>query len=167
MSMRYTRNMVHLHFGTQCSLLTRIPGPVVRLSPTEVAFSDLSATQEIFRIGGNFNKSRWYQLLTQKGVKNLFNTNDPKFHTQRRRLLAGPISDTALRPMEPVIKQKAEYAIRRMRGNTERDGVVDVYKWWVCMAGDIVGELSFGRPFGLLDDKVNPHILFRTITCSV
>lgn len=32
-------------------------------------------------------------------------------------------------------------------------GVADVFKWWMFMATDIIGELSFGRSFDMLEIK--------------
>lgn len=30
-------------------------------------------------------------------------------------------------------------------------GAVDVYKWWMFMATDVIGELSFGESFRMLE----------------
>jgi hypothetical protein len=39
-----------------------------------------------------------------------------------------------------------------MREQMDTNGVVDVYKWWVFMSTDIIGELSFGESFELLEN---------------
>lgn len=41
-------------------------------------------------------------------------------------------------------------------------GVADVFKWWTFMATDIIGELSFGESFRMLEHgKVNFSAVFR------
>ena len=37
-------------------------GPVVRIAPYEVAFSDLETHHQIHKIGSQFTKSKWYQV---------------------------------------------------------------------------------------------------------
>ncbi|GES65493.1 cytochrome P450 [Aspergillus terreus] len=86
-----------------------------------------------------------------QGVQNLFNTNDPQFHGRHRRLLSMPMSDTSLRCVEPLVNSKIHFTIQRMNDDIERAGVVDIYKWWILMASDIIGELSFGESLGLLE----------------
>lgn len=38
-----------------------------------------------------------------------------------------------------------------MRNELETRGVADVFKWWFFMATDIIGELSFGESFRILE----------------
>lgn len=125
--------------------------PLVRLSPGEVAVSDISAVREIHRVGGKYMKSPWYQTLTPKGVQNLFNTNDPQFHSRHRRLLSMPMSDSSLRVVEPLVDSRIQLTIHRMKDDMERAGVVNIHKWWILMTSDIIGELSFGESLGLLE----------------
>lgn len=42
-------------------------------------------------------------------------------------------------------------AISRMAEETRSRGVADVFKWWLFMATDIIGELSFGESFRMLE----------------
>jgi len=38
-----------------------------------------------------------------------------------------------------------------MSGELKSRGVMDVFKWWFYMATDVIGELSFGESFRMLD----------------
>lgn len=42
-------------------------------------------------------------------------------------------------------------AISRIAEEMERRGAADVFKWWLFMATDIIGELSFGDSFRMLE----------------
>ncbi|GIJ92439.1 hypothetical protein Asppvi_011421 [Aspergillus pseudoviridinutans] len=127
------------------------PGPVVRVGPNEVDISDHTAAKEIHRVGSHFMKSEFYRHLTRYDVQNLFNSSDPKFHGERRRLLSSPLSASSLRRMEPLIETRVRLAIRRIQEEMEARGTVDVYKWWIFMATDIIGQLCFGDSFHMLE----------------
>ena len=85
------------------------------------------------------------------GGTNVFNIIDPKEHGLRRRLLSSPISDSALRSMESIINDKVSLAIHKMKEEMEMRGVADVFKWWMFMASDVIGQLSFGSSFQMLE----------------
>jgi cytochrome P450 len=96
-------------------------------------------------------KSEFYRHLTRYDIQNLFNSSDPKFHGERRRLLSSPLSASSLKHMEPLIEARVRLAIRRIQEEMEARGTVDVYKWWIFMATDIIGELCFGDSFHMLE----------------
>ena len=81
----------------------------------------------------------------------MFTTGDPHFHSARRRLLASPISDSSLTRMEPIILSRVQMAIDRIAEEMGKRGVADVFKWWLFMATDVIGELSFGESFRMLE----------------
>ncbi|KAL2831535.1 putative cytochrome P450 [Aspergillus cavernicola] len=126
-------------------------GPVVRVGPNEVDISEHTTAKEIHRVGSHFMKPEFYRHLTRYDLQNLFNTSDPKFHRERRRLLSSPMSASSLKRMEPLIRLRVRLAIRRIQEEMETRGTADVYKWWMFMATDIIGELCFGDSFRMLE----------------
>lgn len=127
------------------------PGPLVRVSPNEVVLSDLQTTKEIHRIGTSFRKSDWYSKLTTTLEHNIFSLVDPKAHQERRRLLSHPLSEGSLRELEPVVLENVELAIHRIQEHMDTDGSADLLKWFFFMATDIIGQLSFGESFRMLE----------------
>lgn len=128
-------------------------GPIVRITPTEVDVSCIRSAREIHRIASPFRKSPWYRLLTRKDGENVFSTTDPEYHRRHRRLLSSPLSDANLRAlMEPLVRGRIELAISRMAGEARSPrGVMDIAKWFFFMATDVIGELSFGDSFEMLE----------------
>ncbi|KAF4211746.1 hypothetical protein CNMCM8980_001818 [Aspergillus fumigatiaffinis] len=126
-------------------------GPVIRVSPNQVDISSHAMAKEIHSIGSTFVKSQFYRHLTRYDVQNLFNTSDPKFHGQRRRLLASPMSNSSIKLLEPAITAHVHLAIYRIEEEMGVRGAADVYKWWMFMATDIIGELCFGDSFRMLE----------------
>ncbi|KAB8235967.1 cytochrome P450 [Aspergillus alliaceus] len=107
--------------------------------------------REIHRIGSGFLKSPWYTLLNRKDTQSIFTTTDPKFHNAHRRLLSSPMSELSLKSMEPLIESRVRLTIQKMQEEMKARGVADVYKWWFFMATDIIGELTFGDSFHMLE----------------
>lgn len=122
----------------------------MRTSPHEADISDPTAAHTIYRIKGEFLKSPWYDSLVL-GVPNVFNATDPNVHRRRRRLLSQPLSESGLRSLIPIIDGKIQKAIDKMAWEMNERGAADMYKWWLFMATDIIGALSFGDCFQMLD----------------
>ncbi|KAK7947105.1 Cytochrome P450 monooxygenase azaI [Apiospora aurea] len=146
---------LHAKYGQHCNPERAAIGlfssrPIVRTTPHEADVSDPAAVQAIYRIKGEFLKSPWYDSLAL-GAPNVFNATDPIVHRRRRRLLSQPLSDTGLRGLIPVIDGKIQKAIDRMAWEMKDRGAADMYKWWLFMATDIIGALSFGDCFRMLD----------------
>ncbi|KAH8424752.1 cytochrome P450 [Aspergillus melleus] len=126
-------------------------GPVVRIAPNEVDICDVGAAKEIHKTGGRFMKSEWYRLLIPRPFENVFSTPDPHLHSSRRRLLASPLSDSSLSRFETQIRDMVQLAVDQMSREMKAKGAVDVFKWWLFIATDIIGELSFGESFRMLE----------------
>ncbi|XXG96360.1 hypothetical protein Hte_002642 [Hypoxylon texense] len=127
-------------------------GPIVRISPKEVSVAEPSATQQIYAVKGEFLKSPWYKDLIP-GLDNVFSTIDVNYHRRHRRLLASEMSESGLVSHRPVVESKVRLAIQRMAEEMEERGVADVYRWALYMATDVIGELSFGSSFRMLETK--------------
>lgn len=58
--------------------------------------------------------------------------------------------------MEPIINQRIYMTIARIEEEMNNTGCADIFKWWTFMATDVIGELSFGESFRMLElGKVN------------
>jgi cytochrome P450 len=115
--------------------------------------------KEIHKTNSRFLKTVFYRNLASGAVHTVFSTRDTKFHSVHRRLLASPISDSSLTRFEPLIADRINLTVSKIKQELESRGVADVFKWWFFMATDIIGELSFGDSFGMLEaGKVCGHI---------
>ncbi|KAF7949818.1 uncharacterized protein EAE97_003327 [Botrytis byssoidea] len=146
-------------FGHAYTLLTRA-GSIVRVSPTEVHISDIAATKKIHNIKSSFIKSPWYRSFTPPTVLNVFNTSDVELHRHLRRLLSSPMSESSLKHVEVFIRRNVDLAVKGITEEMSQRGAADVFKWWMFMATDVIGELSFGESFKMLEfGKKNQYIL--------
>jgi len=128
-------------------------GPLVRISPQEVAVFDTEAFRQIHAVSGGYTKGGFYTKLTNFPVHSVFTLRDAKEHGVRRRLFAKGFSKTYLREhWEGVVRDKVQFATNRIAGDAgAHNGKVDVFKWWSLMGADIIGCLCFGETFGLLE----------------
>ncbi|OQD87454.1 hypothetical protein PENSOL_c077G04033 [Penicillium solitum] len=135
-------------------------GPIVRTGPNRVDICSIDAVKEIHKTNSRFLKSPWYRTLVPNNMESVFSTTDPNFHSARRRLLASPISDTSLHQHEGLITGRVKMTICRMAEEIQTRGATDIFKWWLFMATDIIGELSFGESFRMLEaGKKSQYIL--------
>ncbi|KAF1948805.1 cytochrome P450 monooxygenase-like protein [Byssothecium circinans] len=132
--------------------LHRTYGPIVRLSPTEVAVADLTAFKEIHKIGSKYLKSDWYERLANFPKKGIFTMIDPKEYASRRKLLSGSFSKTYLvSHWEDMVREKCRLCVEKIGERARTDGKADVYDWWMLLASDVTCHLAFGESFGMLE----------------
>ena len=152
MFITFTRNTVSLEVNKlYLKLMWLFSGPVVRVTPDEVDICDVGAAREIHKIGAKYYKAPFYRTLGPPVAQNLFTATDPKFHSGRRRVLAPFFAESSISKMEPVISERINLAIGRIGTELSSRGSADVFKWWTLMAIDIMGELSFGQSFNMLE----------------
>lgn len=125
----------------------RQSGPVVRITPTWVDTMNPEDALTIHRIKNEFPKSPWYNPTD---VRNVFSIEDVDVHRRWRRLLSHPLSESALKDVLSQVESNVRFAIDQIGREMETRGVADVYKWWMCLASDVIGELTFGESFGML-----------------
>ena len=138
-------------------------GPIVRVRPNEVSVADLQAARDIHRIGTPFLKTDFYKRLTgNQPLPRTFTFVDPKQHGARRRLLATPMSESSLKTVEPTVNNNIAKTIAGIAKEMELQGSADVCKWFLYMATDVIGELSFAESFRMLDQQ-KPNQYFHDL----
>lgn len=106
--------------------------------------------KQVYNIREAFRKSRFYTDVTVTASETVFNTSDPVYNRRLRRLLGGPMSESALRNVEPTVTAHVDHAMHRIGEEMKDRGAADVLKWWTFMATDIIGQLTFGESFRML-----------------
>jgi benzoate 4-monooxygenase len=88
--------------------------------------------------------------------RGLFNTRDRAEHTRKRKIVSHTFSVKSISQFEPYIQQNLELFIQQWDNLCEKPSTVDGYasldclKWFNYLAFDIIGDLAFGAPFGML-----------------
>ncbi|KAB2578929.1 Cytochrome p450 protein [Lasiodiplodia theobromae] len=132
-------------------------GEVVRLAPDQVSFTSVEAWKDIYghKVGGKGGMSKDLRFYgpDSAGFNGIIRANDED-HTRQRRLLAHAFSDKALREQEPMLNKYVSLLVEKL-GDVARmpDGSVDMVRMLNYTTFDIMGDLAFGEPLGLLEQS--------------
>jgi hypothetical protein len=118
-------------------------GPVVRISPYEVAFNSASAFKTIYGFKGSggvskdevnaerkegkemYRKDRSHYILPINNVDHLVSAVDPAVHARQRRLLSFAFSEKALKEQEGLIKGYVETLVQKLSEICQKDSAGD------------------------------------------
>nr|BED42915.1 cytochrome P450 monooxygenase [Trametes versicolor] len=143
-------------------------GPFVRLAPNHLSISDPAALAVVYGHGTGTLKSDFYDAFVsvQRG---LFSTRSRPEHARKRKIVAHIFSQKSVLEFEPHVRENLSKLFRQwdmlceggakgLSGNEGeggwqgREGRVwyDCLPWYNYLAFDIIGDLAFGAPFGML-----------------
>lgn len=143
-------------------------GPVVRIAPGHLSFTDPRAWKDIYghlvahRSGAQeMSKTRTFNAVLDDIPTSILNA-DREEHGRLRRALAHGFSDTSMRQQEPIIAKYVNLLLRRL--GQECDGgarALNAEAWYNWTTFDITGDLIFGQTFGCLEGTdYHPWIAF-------
>jgi cytochrome P450 len=133
-------------------------GPIVRISPHELAFSDPQAWKDIYGHRGagqeEFPKyAKFYRPLGNM-PPSIISVASREEHGLIRRQVAHGFSDRSLRGQEPIIGAYVNLLIKRLHANAEGGTEpLNMRNWLNWATFDIIGDLGFGSSFGCLESS--------------
>ncbi|KAB5539232.1 averantin oxidoreductase [Coniochaeta sp. 2T2.1] len=133
-------------------------GPIVRLMPNELAFTDPQAWKDIYghRQGHpQFHKDPIHVGSVEDipGSTTLTMADDSN-HARQRRALAHAFSQKALLEQESIIRGYVDLLIEKLKPYAKSGEPVNLCDWLNFTTFDIIGDMAFGEPFGCLKDGV-------------
>ncbi|EXJ81947.1 hypothetical protein A1O1_08014 [Capronia coronata CBS 617.96] len=157
------------YFPQHCEkLFAKYNTDVLRVAPDQLVFNDPQALKDIPGRSDVYRGNFALRVIGFAGT-NVSNIRDPGEHRRKRRLMAPGFSNVALAEQEPIltvpIVDKLIKKITEVEG-----GVVNLSDYFDCVTGDIIGALSFGANFGMLDQlEKHPflHVLPNVLRLSV
>ncbi|KAK5199224.1 hypothetical protein LTR92_001698 [Exophiala xenobiotica] len=132
-------------------------GKVVRIQPNHVSIADDSAINTIYGHGNGFLKSEYYDAFVSIR-RGLFNTRDRAEHTRKRKVVSHTFSAKSIGQFEQYIHANLELFVQKWTklSDTRKNpstafASIDALHWFNYLAFDIIGDLAFGAPFGMLE----------------
>ncbi|MCJ1388045.1 hypothetical protein MMC18_000889 [Xylographa bjoerkii] len=131
-------------------------GTLVRIQPDHVSIADADAIPIIYGHGNGFLKSHYYDAFVsiQRG---LFNTRDRAEHTRKRKTVSHTFSTKSIGQFEQYMHHNLEELVKQWDrlsstaiGAGQKYADIDSLHWFNYLAFDIIGDLAFGAPFGML-----------------
>ncbi|KAM4066854.1 cytochrome p450 [Hirsutella rhossiliensis] len=133
-------------------------GKIVRIQPNHFSIADVEAIQAIYGHGNGFLKSDYYDAFVSTTHRSIFNTRDRGEHTRKRRAVAHIFSARSISQFEQYIYANIEIFVRKWNYLYDRHQTdakakyicVNALPWFNYLSFDIIGDLAFGAPFGML-----------------
>ncbi|KDR80199.1 hypothetical protein GALMADRAFT_242488 [Galerina marginata CBS 339.88] len=142
-------------------------GPIVRIAPNHVSIAEPDALSVVYAHGNGALKSEFYDAFVsiRRGV---FNTRDRHEHARKRKIISHIFSQKSVVEFEPQIRVYVQMLINQwdrlydmaLKGSSGPEGEgwkgeggrlwLDCLTWANYLAFDIVGDLAFGAPFGMI-----------------
>ncbi|KAL1637459.1 hypothetical protein SLS56_000597 [Neofusicoccum ribis] len=145
----------------QTSALHSRYGHVVRVSPNELSYTSSAAWKDIYGANGSLGgrslpKDALANPAPPTGAAALINVADDAQHRRQRRLFAPAFSERALKEQEALLGRHAGALVAQLSrrccdgddASALATNVVDLLNW---TSFDIMGDLAFGAPLGLLE----------------
>ncbi|KAH8808644.1 cytochrome P450 monooxygenase-like protein [Xylogone sp. PMI_703] len=130
-------------------------GPIVRVGPSEVSILDPEAVQATLGVRSRCVKSAWYDMGLPH--RSLHTVRDRAVHDKRRRIWDKGFSAKALRDFEG--RQRAHAYVLLNQLSKRLDSPIDVSQWFNYYSFDVMGDLAFGKSFGMLENgKTHPAL---------
>lgn len=121
----------------------------------------------VYAHGNGSLKTSFYDAFVASKNRGLFNTRDRAEHTRKRKIVSHTFAPKSVREFEPYIHNTVQGLLRKWdeiceraakspTANGARDSlkgwaIVESLDWFNALAFDIIGDLAFGAPFGMID----------------
>ncbi|KAI0146265.1 cytochrome P450 [Xylariaceae sp. FL1272] len=147
--------------GTQVTWMEKLHakyGPLVRYSPNDLSFADQDgsawkAILEHKKGGQEFPKAREWFVTPANGIYGINSAPAHKDHRRFRKVFAPAFSDRALKQQEPIFRKYVDILMSKLSATATQSRAIDIVKMFQFTTFDIMGELTFGEPLGLLKDN--------------
>ena len=142
-------------------------GDFVRYGPNTLSINNPAALKAIYGHRSNVRKSDFYlSFPALPGAVSTHTAIDLKVHGRKRRVMSHAFSDAALKGVEDFVLEHVSNYINALTGRfnrstTSKEASVlhsgsawsepkNISKWSTYLGFDVMGDLSFGRGFGML-----------------
>ncbi|KAL8715282.1 MAG: hypothetical protein Q9220_001240 [cf. Caloplaca sp. 1 TL-2023] len=131
-------------------------GPVVRLGPNELSFSNRSCLKELYLKGSKFPKSGRYDgfALSERAS---FDMTDPDQNRERRHLVRHVLASSHIDQAEPMIADQVRKCVKWVKRSQGQS--VEVMLLLRRLMLDTAGALFLGAQFGALETEEPPKYL--------
>ena len=138
----------------------------MRIGPNTLSINTATALKSIYGFRANVRKADFYTAFpANKHTYNVHSSIDKLQHARKRRVMSHAFSDAAIKSLERWILANVRTACRLLE-EKGRDGGVEggekgwrepwnVANWCNWLVFDIMGDLVFGKAFGMLESPVN------------
>ncbi|RYP27802.1 hypothetical protein DL767_007514 [Monosporascus sp. MG133] len=131
-------------------------GPIVRIGPNELSYSSPEAWEDIY---GRYVPAKrkenpkpvWYCSPEAHDMVGA-NLGD---HGRMRRVMAPGFTYSAMCKQEPLIRGHVDLFLSKLHEICDNGrATINMLEWFTYCTFDMIGDLSFGEPFGCLENSM-------------
>jgi cytochrome P450 len=147
-------------------------GHTVRYSANRVSTVHKDASAILYSHSSKYIKSSFYDAFSIFEVPNVFSCRNIKDHSNIRRSVSSAFTLTSLVDLEEYVDSVLQDLTDKLdavaQSASKDEKHVDMAFTFQAFAMDVVGELGFGKSFGLTKSGTDPtHMLVRLCRCQV
>jgi len=145
----------------QIAELHRIHGPIVRVGPNRLALDGSIGWTQVFArrpaSEPEYEKTPGY---FPPGAEYAIIGSPHQAHRRQRKQLGHAFSDAVIHDHEKTINSYVQLLVQRIQEHADSKEKVDIVKWLNFTTFDVIGELTYGEPFGSLQSShYHPWVL--------
>ncbi|KAK2031720.1 cytochrome P450 [Colletotrichum zoysiae] len=144
-----------LHLYIEVQELHRKYGDIVRIGPSELSINNPKAVMLIHSNNSPCTKGPWYEVLHPSYSLQL--VRDKQEHSQRRKVWDKGFSSKALRDYEFRVADYTDQLLSQI--DTHKGQPFNITDWFNFYSFDIMGDLAFGKSFGMLKGGVKHYFM--------
>ncbi|KAL5583797.1 hypothetical protein FOVSG1_015148 [Fusarium oxysporum f. sp. vasinfectum] len=138
-------------------------GPTFRITPNSLLINTPTGLKTIYNNKANVKKAEYYRVYPRNiHAVTTWNSIDKTTHARKRRVMNHAFSDKALRSCEPFIHSNIDRWIELLDQEIREkkwSGSLNMARWADHLVFDTLGELCFGKSFGMKEhDSELRHI---------
>ena len=127
-------------------------GPIVRIGPRHLSINHPDGMKEVRGHRKTGENGKDHNTMAFNG-DNIIGANRAD-HQRFRRALSHAFSAQAMQEQQPLITRYVDTLLKKLHeGAAGGSRPVNIEKWFNYTTFDIIGDLTFGEPFGCLEDE--------------
>lgn len=128
-------------------------GPLVRIGPRHVSFSDGSLIPMVYGINTRFWKSEFYDMFNLDGTTTTFSERDEMRHRAKKRPVAAAYSMSTMKELEPMNDECSAILTTKLDGLVGED--IDLGEWLHWYAFDLITTIAFSNRLGFMESRTD------------
>jgi aspirochlorine biosynthesis cytochrome P450 monooxygenase len=128
-------------------------GPIVRLAPDELSFTNPEAWPQIYNSRPQLQKTKFhFGTGERRGVPESMITASDAEHTRLRRITNPAFLNTGILEVEPVIQHYVDELCTALRHDCAQ-GSQNMVEWFLWALNDVIGQLALDQEFDCLKKR--------------
>ncbi|KAJ6091455.1 hypothetical protein N7467_003424 [Penicillium canescens] len=140
-------------------------GSIVRLAPNRYSISDPTAIRAIYGPGTKFSKSNYYHPFGTPSMdhKDVFSETSNEKHALERKKISNMYAMSSLISYEPFVDKVNGEFMATLADHAQHGRAFDLFTWMQFYAFDVIGEITLGRSFGLIEAGYDKDELLHAV----